>query len=106
MRIVYIYWVFMFASGMAIGLQTRSTAPAIVEKTATPPVEASVAEVVVGSLKNASAAITLPVVVVKTRSSAPPKIDERHTSHFFDFEHAQCDEAESVRGKVIRCGRR
>jgi hypothetical protein len=25
--------------------------------------------------------------------------------HFFDFKHAVCDEAESIHGKVLRCGK-
>jgi len=70
--------------------------------TSLPPIELAPVAAFVGDMSFSMP----PVVIVKTTPKPPPTKPPATTTKFFDFDHARCDEAEAVRGKVTRCDRR
>jgi hypothetical protein len=83
------------ASGMLIGYSLRDT-PALAMTSAPPPIEPGIT-------------VESPTLVLRSAPRGTPaalKLPTRTTLRrvrFFDFKRAACDEAESVRGVVLRC---
>jgi hypothetical protein len=96
-------------SGVAIGysyeIRSASSEKSVDIVVLVPPVEAGAVEVAVGSLQGASVFEFAPMIIEVKKPKTTPKPPPTKPK-FFDFEHATCDQAESVRGQVLRCSQR
>lgn len=84
------------ASGMLIGYSLRDK-PTLAMTSTSPPIELGVS-VDAPTLVLRSVRRGTPPVLLK-----PPRVVLHRALTFFDFKRAACDEAESVRGSVLRC---
>ena len=99
---IFVSYFSVVVIGVSVGFMMPTTpiGVRVARPAGPPPVETAVAQEIVGGIE------AMPPIYIEAPKTSPlPPKPKPNPAHFFDFDHARCDRADSIHGRVLRCYR-